>query len=109
MPLERVLSSFSLDDEETRAAMRALWRCGYLADPHSALSWAALERSLRPGEEGVFLCTAHPAKFLEVVEGTLGIKIDLPPELQSVSSKKVLSSTIPGDYARLRKFLLEGN
>ena len=108
LPLERLLSSFPLDDEDTRTAMRQLWRRGYLADPHSALAWAALERSLQPGEEGVFLCTAHPAKFIETVEETLGIQVELPPELESVKEKKVLSSTISSDFSLLKKFLLEG-
>jgi threonine synthase len=106
LPLERLLSSISLDDKATRAAMRALWQRGYLADPHSALAWAALERSLQPGEKGVFLCTAHPAKFLEVIEATLDVELTLPPELAAVKDKKVLSSTIPGDYAALRELLM---
>ena len=54
--------------------MRALHADGYLADPHSALAWSALGRSLRPGEEGVFL----------------------------VRHKEVLSSFIPGEFAALR-------
>ncbi|HLF30756.1 MAG TPA: threonine synthase [Xanthomonadales bacterium] len=107
LPLERLLSSFPLDDDETRSAIRSLWQRGYLADPHSALAWAALNRSLQAGEEGVFLCTAHPAKFLEVMEKTLGIKISLPPELQAVQDKEILSSTIPGKFKSLRKYLLE--
>ena len=63
------------DDAGTQRAVRELHARGYLADPHSALAWSVLERSLEPGEEGVFLCTAHPAKFLEVLEETLGIDI----------------------------------
>jgi len=106
LPLADLLSSTSLDDEQTRDAMRALYACGYLADPHSALAWAALDQSLEPGEEGVFLCTAHPAKFLEVIEETLGIGIPLPPELEKVKDKQVLSSTIPGNFEALRNELL---
>ena len=80
----------------------------HLADPHSALAWAALDQSLEPGEEGIFLCTAHPAKFLEVIEETLGINIPLPPELEEVKDKQVLSSTIPGNFTALREALLDG-
>lgn len=106
LPLERLLTSFSLNDDETRSAMRALWHSGYLADPHSALAWAALDQSLQEDEEGVFLCTAHPAKFLEVMEKTLGIEISLPLELEAVRDKEILSSTIPGNFAALKKCLL---
>ena len=85
--------------------MRALWQRGYLADPHSALAWHALQHGLRSGEKGVFLCTAHPAKFREVLAGTLGIEIPLPPPLEAVLDRQVLSKTIPASYARLRKLL----
>ena len=72
------------------------------------MAWAALERSLQPEEEGVFLCTAHPAKFLEVMEETLQISVPLPEELESVRDKRVLSSIIPGNFAALRQELLAG-
>lgn len=107
LPLRELLSSCALTDEETRSAIRSLWQQGYLADPHSALAWAALARSMGEGEEGAFLCTAHPAKFIEVMKDTLGIDIPLPPELAAVQDKEILSSTIPGDFAVFRKFLLE--
>jgi threonine synthase len=103
LPLETLLSSLSLDDDETRAAMRELYRRGYLADPHSALAWTALDRSVQDDEEGVFLCTAHPAKFLEVIEETLGIEMTLPAELDAVKDKQVLSSTISGDFDSFKR------
>jgi len=105
LPLETLLSSLSLDDDETRAAMRELYKRGYLADPHSALAWTALDSSLRDDEEGVFLCTAHPAKFLEVIEETLGIEVPLPAELDAVKNEQVLSSTIPGDFEAFKREL----
>jgi threonine synthase len=108
LDLKRVLSSVALSDRDTRSAMRALYQRHYLADPHSALAWLALEQSLADDEEGAFLCTAHPAKFMEVIKDTLGMEIPLPPELEAVRDKNVLSSTIPGDFVALKKFLLEG-
>jgi len=105
LSLETLLSSGSLDDDRTRTAMRALYQRGYLADPHTALAWAALEPSLEKGEEGVFLGTAHPAKFLEVLEETLGIEVPLPPELEAVRNDTVLSSTIPGDFESFKREL----
>jgi len=105
LPLGSLLSSTALDDDQTRAAMRALHQRGYLADPHSALAWAAIEGSLSAEEEGVFLCTAHPAKFMEVIEETLGIEVPLPAELAAVRDKAVLSSTIAGDFQALKREL----
>jgi threonine synthase len=107
LDLKRLLSSIALSDEQTREAMKYLYSEDYLADPHSALAWAALDASLQEGEEGVFLCTAHPAKFLEVIEETLGIELPLPAELEKVKDLNVLSSTIPGEFAALRKELFK--
>jgi len=103
--LEGLLSARSLDDDQTREAMRVLYLRGYLADPHTALAWAALDQSLQDDEEGVFLCTAHPAKFFEVIEETLGIAVPLPPELEAVKDEKILSSTIKGDFEALKQEL----
>jgi threonine synthase len=108
LDLKRVLGSVALSDGDTRSAMRTLYQRHYVADPHSALAWLALEQSLAEDEEGAFLCTAHPAKFMEVIKDTLGVEIPLPPELAAVRDKKVLSSTIPADFAMLKTFLLEG-
>ncbi len=105
LPLKSLLSSFSLDDNRTRAAIRELYSRGYLADPHSALAWAALDQELKEHEEGVFLCTAHPAKFLEVLEETLDTLIPLPPALESVRNEKILSKTIPRDFDALKQEL----
>ena len=106
--LPGLLSSTSLDDDETRDAMRTLHDRGYLADPHSALAWQALDRLIGAGEEGVFLCTAHPAKFLEVLEETLDIELPLPAELEAVRDKEVLSGTIDGAFQSLKNELLTG-
>jgi len=105
LDLKSLLSSVALSDEQTRDAMKHLYAEDYLADPHSALAWAALDASLEEGEEGVFLCTAHPAKFLEVIEETLNIKLPLPEELEKVKNLEVLSSTIPGEFAALKREL----
>jgi len=102
LPLETLLSSTSLDDDETSAAIRELYSRDYLADPHSALAWAALNGALQDDEEGVFLCTAHPAKFLETMEATLDIQMSLPPELEAVKNNLVLSRTINGDFESLK-------
>lgn len=105
LPLETLLSSTALDDDQTRAAIRELYSRGYLADPHTALAWAALNDSLREDEHGVFLCTAHPAKFLETLEESMGIEVPLPPELEAVQDSRILSSTIAGDFESLKREL----
>lgn len=105
LPLQDLLSSFAISDAETREAVRALDKMGYLADPHSALAWKALEDRLGENETGVFLCTAHPAKFRETIEETLDRTIALPAALEEVSDKQVLSTEMPADFKLLRQYL----
>ena len=106
LDLGGMLVSRALGDDETRAAMASLHAEGYLADPHSALAWRALTDDLGPGQVGVFLCTAHPAKFREVIKDAIGLAAPLPPALAEVSDKPVLSTVIPGDFEALRAQLL---
>ncbi len=108
LSLSELLSSFSLNDEQTREAMRALWRQGYMADPHSALAWAVLESDLLDNELGCFLCTAHPAKFIESIKDVLETDIPLPPALNEVRNKEVLSRTIGGNFVELKAILMQG-
>ena len=107
LPLQNLLTSFAIDDEDTKEAVRALDVESYLADPHSALAWKALTDRLGEKETGVFLCTAHPAKFRETIEETLGRPVTLPEELEKVSGKEILSIGMPSDFSMLREFLLQ--
>ncbi len=105
LDLGQLLTSVSLNDAATRMAMGDLYALGYLSDPHSALAWSALRQSLTGQETGMFLCTAHPAKFSETIEDTLGIAVPLPPALAAVKNSEVLSKHIPGNFAALRELL----
>jgi threonine synthase len=106
MSLSGLLSSFSLSDQQTREAMQSLWSRKYLADPHTALAWAGLDTGLKDDELGCFLCTAHPAKFLETIQDVLELNIPLPLALDEVKDKKILSKTINGNFSELRPILL---
>ena len=106
LPLQELLTSFSITDAETLDAVRTLDDMGYLADPHTALAWKALQESLADDETGVFLCTAHPAKFREILEEALNRPVALPAELKAVADKQVLSTVMPADFELLRDFLL---
>ena len=107
LPLQDLLTSFAINDADTQEAVRALDAESYLADPHSALAWKALTDRLEEKETGVFLCTAHPAKFRETIEDTLGRRMTLPEELEKVAEKDVLSVGMPADFNMLREYLLQ--
>ena len=82
---------------------------GYVLDPHSAIAWLALQdraRQDQPDARGVFLATAHPAKFREVVEPAIGrSRSPLPPALADAISRPRHSISMPADYAALEDFL----
>jgi threonine synthase len=80
----------------------------YLLDPHSAIAWLAVRDALEaePDAEGVFVATAHPGKFREVVEPAIGRSVPLPRPLQEALGRPRHSVSMQVDYARLREFLL---
>ena len=106
LPIDRLLTAVAIDDAGTIDAVRGLDRQSYLADPHSALAWKALKNGLGQDETGVFLCTAHPAKFKETIEEALQRPVALPAALEAASRKDVLSVEMPADFELLRDFLL---
>ncbi len=69
-------------DDDVRATIRRVWeRCGYVLDPHSAIAFRGLEGQIPPGGYGIFLATAHPAKFGEIVAPIIGRAVDTPAPL----------------------------
>lgn len=95
----------SRDDEGTRQTIRELDSQGYLCDPHGAVAYAVLREHLEPGETGIFLATAHPAKFKEALEPVLGRAIPLPATLQEVAERPLLAEAIPADVEVMRERL----
>jgi threonine synthase len=100
------LSTAMVDEEDTQLSMRQLSQLGYLSEPHAAVAYRALKRELQPGEFGIFLGTAHPAKFKEQVENILGSPIALPPELAAVAGEPSLAVDMAADFVELRTKLL---
>jgi threonine synthase len=100
----------AFDDETVVAEIRAVWqRYGYLLDPHAAIAWLGLREVLATEAEsgpGVFLATAHPAKFREVVEPAIGQSIPLPPPLAEAIKRPRHSEHLRVDYPILKKLLL---
>lgn len=108
LPQESV-SSVSVDEESTQSTVIQLNKLGYVSEPHAAVAYKALQQGAHDDEYGVFLGTAHPAKFKEVVESILGQPIGLPKELADCASETILSVDMPADFIKLREFLLAGN
>lgn len=107
--LQGSLSSFSFTDKETRTAMEKIHsQTGYVMDPHGAVGYLGLKEYQKnhPNTYGIFLETAHPVKFLDVVEETLGITPEIPAQIQKVLGKTKKSNKIT-NYEELKSYLLE--
>lgn len=96
----------AVDDETTQAAMRELADLGYLSEPHAAIAWRLLRDGLQEGEFGLFLGTAHPAKFKESVEEILQRTLPLPDALAERADLPLLSHSMKAQFTELRAFLL---
>jgi threonine synthase len=100
-------SSFTFTDEETTEAMKTIYEnSGYIAEPHGAIGYLGLKKELHnyPNAIGVFLGTAHPIKFCDVVEPTLNVKLPIPPQIKSVIDKEKASTKIK-TYEEFKAFL----
>ncbi|MGY5450508.1 threonine synthase [Agarivorans sp. MS3-6] len=96
-----------MTDLQTAEAVKALDAEGYLCEPHGAIAYQQLTEQLAEGEHGLFLCTAHPAKFKESVEDILQRAIEIPKPLADRADLELLSLEMPADFAQLRAVLLK--
>jgi threonine synthase len=97
-----LVSGLALSEDDTSAALAELYRLGYQSEPHAAIAAHALTLGLDGNEKGIFLGTAHPAKFKDVVDRELSINLPLPPELAAVVEKDILSAQLPADFEQLK-------
>lgn len=100
-------TSFSYSDTETLEVMQSIYSStGYIAEPHGAVGYLGLKKELEnhPNAIGIFLETAHPIKFLDVVEPALQIKLPIPSQIESVLNKEKISTKIK-NYDELKSFL----
>jgi threonine synthase len=107
--IKKVLSSFSISDAETKQVMKEVYATyNYLPDPHGAVGYLALQRYLQqhPGLKGMFLETAHPVKFYDVVEPVIQQPVPIPDAISAILNKQKQAETITADYADLKDYLL---
>jgi threonine synthase len=102
--MRRIILGVSVNDEETRDTIVRVHEAGYFIDPHSAVGWKGVdklrtENKLDEGPVGI-LCTAHPAKFSEVVEPLVGSP-PVPYSLTRAMERTVNAQTIPADVKAL--------
>lgn len=109
--LKENLFSFAFTDEETRNAILKIYNTsGYIADPHGAVGYLGLKKyqEIHPDTYGIFLETAHPVKFLDVVVETIRESLDIPPQIEKLMDKEKKSIAIK-NYGELKDHLLGGS
>lgn len=107
--LKEKLSSYSISDDETLATIKDVYqRYHYTCDPHGAVGYMSLIKYLDtdPGAKGIFLETAHPVKFPEAVERSIGRKINIPDSLKDMMSREKKSLLMKAKYNELKEYLL---
>ena len=104
--LKKSFSSYSFSDDYTKIMMKRIYnKFNYVSEPHGAIGYLGLkEYGLKSNEFGIFLETAHPVKFLDVVEDTLSIDVEIPPQIKAVMSKSKVALNI-SNYQELKMFL----
>ena len=101
------ISGAAYNDEQIRETVRGVYQeTGYLLDPHGACGYRALEEGLRPGECGVFLETAHPAKFRDTVEAVIGHPVEVPARLQAFMNGAKQSVPMNKDFGSFKAYLM---
>jgi threonine synthase len=99
------LGKGAVTDTQSAESVKELHDLGYLCEPHGAIAYRVLDQQLAEGETGLFLCTAHPAKFKEVVDDILETDIDLPGPLAKHAAMELLSEERDNDFDALKEVL----
>lgn len=108
--LKNMLSAYTITDAETVSTIREVYeKYNYILDPHGAVGFLSLHRYLfdHPGQTGLFLETAHPVKFPEAVESSIGKRIEMPVAVRSLMDKEKQSELIKADYQQFKDYLLK--
>ena len=103
------LSGFKFEDNKTKEAIKEIYKdSNFIADPHGAVGYLGLKKYLKNHNNkiGVFMETAHPIKFIDVVENTLDIKLKLPEKIKKILKKEKRSTKID-TYTELKDYLIK--
>lgn len=108
--MKNEISGYRFSDEETKVAMRDVYENQkYILEPHGAVGYLGLKSYLKenPHTAGVFLETAHPAKFKDTVEATLSTSIKIPNGLAKFLDREKKTIEIKSDFSELKQALLD--
>lgn len=105
--ISAIVGGAAYSDEQIRETMRSCYEeTGYVLDPHGACGYRALAEGLAEGEHGLFLETAHPAKFKETVEKAIGAAVDMPERLRRFIDGEKQTVCMSKDFSDFKAFLM---
>lgn len=109
--MKKDIMGYKVSDKETIDTIKKVYNeYGYILDPHSAVGYKAIEKFKEKNKEKdknfIFLGTAHPAKFMDILKDKLNIEVDVPFQLQDAMRKEKKSIKIKNKYPSLKEFLL---
>ncbi len=104
----RHIHAYSYDDNQIIETIRQTYHDeGYLLDPHTAVAYRAMGEDIQPGETGVVLATAHPAKLKNVMERIIEEPLILPAQLARFISRDLLVEKMPNGFTAFKRLLLD--
>jgi threonine synthase len=97
----------SFNNDETKEIIREVYsKYNYLMCPHTAIGYGGLKRFLKKGETGVFLSTAHPVKFKDIVDPLISEEVEIPLRLQKIINRKKNAIFMRNRYEDFKQYLL---
>ena len=107
--LKEEISGYSYNDPSTASGIREAYeRFSYTIDPHGAVGYLAFKSYLEgnPDSLGIILETAHPSKFIDIVEPILNTKVDIPERLATLADKEKVATSLENNFASFKDWLL---
>lgn len=107
--ISKIIKGYRYSDDQIRRAIQDVFKThGYVCDPHGACGYLALEEGMENGQTGIFLETAHPAKFKNIVDQALGNhKVAIPEKLMHFIKGNKQSVPMTANYSKFKDYLLE--
>lgn len=108
--LKSDVTGFHLSDEEDKQTMRDIYAAHeYIADPHGAIGYAGIKefQKTSPIHLGIYLETAHPAKFLDVMDEVLPVPTTIPDRLQAVANKEKVAHLLSTEFTDVKRWLMK--
>lgn len=109
--IKKDVVGYSCNDEETKKSIFNVYKkYNYILDPHGAVGFVALDKffSEHKNITGIILETAHPAKFIDIIDSVIKSRVVMPPEVLLIAKKKKISVKLPNKYDAFKSFLYDG-